>query len=304
MRRRKKAGVIGRFDALEDRIVMASRPALVNADIQAFFANYAATVPALVQTWDTLHATAVQTQAPSDIAAAKAANANIRNTITLDVNELAYSLWNSLGSSSFNTIRLSVTGVSTPTYNIFSTGTANDGSLLQSFLAVDTANPAALGGQSGLNYAADVSIAAAYAVSVGHPILPLAPFGNFSATFFTDVYPLATKLHADRVASSVPPTAEQQAVIDADIANIDAVTIRDTNALATTLSHQLGKAYNPSIALVITGTSTPNSVLYTPGGATPAYGSLLATLLSLDGDGLALADPNVTTAIVTQFAFI
>jgi hypothetical protein len=305
MRNGKRAARVGRFDVLEDRVVM-SRASIVNADITAFFSNYASTIPAMVANFEALAATASKSGLATDLQAEQAAGSAIETAIVNDVNGLATQLLKDLGSSSFNSIRLSVTGVSTPTNDVtFHSNQPNAGSLLFSLLEVGQTNLAALGGVSGVQLAANLSITTSYAVSIGSPILPLTPFGNFTATWFTDVQPLAHQLDADRVAGGTTPNMQQLAVIESDIQAIDAVTIRDTNVLATTLVNQLGKSSTPGIGAIITGVSSTTSPIFTPGtGTAPAFGSLLATLLLFDTDVASLQNPFVAVALVNQTAFI
>ncbi len=306
MRNSKRAARVGRFDVLEDRIVMASRAAIVNADVTAFFNNYASTIPAMVANFETLAATTKASGLATDLQAEQSAGSAIEQAIVNDVNALATQLYKDLGRSGFNSIRLSVTGVSTPTNDVtFKSSQPNAGSLLFSLLEVGQTNLAALGGVSGVQLAANLSITTSYAVSIGSPILPLTPFGNFTATWFTDVQPLARQLDADRMAGGTTPTMEQLAVIESDIQAIDAVTIRDTNNLATTLVNQLGKSSTQGIGTIISGVNSTTSPIFTPGsGTAPAYGSLLATLLLFDSDVASLENPYIAIAIVNQTAFI
>jgi hypothetical protein len=304
MRNTRKPALVARFDVLEDRVVM-SRASIVNADVTAFFGYYAATMPPLTANSQTLNNTAMMTHSPSDIAAANAAKQLVVNSVVGDVNGLARMLYRDLGNSGYNSIRLSVTGISSATPGVyFVSGTPNSGSLMASLLTLAEENTGALAGTQGLQLAADLSITTASAVSVGRPILPTSPFGNFTATYFTDVYPLALQLQMDKQSASTPPTMAQQTAINNDIAAIDAVTIRDTNALATTLVAQLGRNSTAGIGTIITGVNSTTSPIFTPGGAAPGYGSLLATLLTLDQRAGALLNPDVVINIVTQTAFI
>ncbi|HEY2158157.1 MAG TPA: hypothetical protein VGH33_21185 [Isosphaeraceae bacterium] len=304
MRNRNRAARVGRFDVLEDRIVM-SRASIVVNDVTAFYSNYAATVPAMVANWQVLKNTADMTGTAADLQAAQASALGIRTAIVGDVNGLATQLFHDLGRAGFNSIRLSVTGVSAPTSAVTSdSNQPNPGSLLYSLLAIGSADLSALGGVSGVQLAANLSVTTSYAVSIGTPILPLTPFGNFTATWFSDVQPLAHQLDTDRAAGGTTPSMQQLAAIETDIQAIDAVTIRDTNVLATTLVAQLGKGSTQGIGTIITGVNSTTSPLFTPGGTAPAFGSLLATLLLLDTNTALLESPFVAIGIVTQTAFI
>jgi hypothetical protein len=306
MKTLKRAARVGSFENLENRVVMTSRAVIVNTDVQQFFQNFEATVPALVSNWEQLAQTASMTMLPADKAAAAAANTQIHDTIITDVNNLGTKLLASLGNTTANanSIRLSVTGATgTGGVTFTPSGNANQGSLMDSLLRIQGASPAALGGTAGLNTAANLSIATSYAVSIGRPILPTAPFGNFSATWFNNITPLAEQLKADRAAASTPPTTAEQQTIAMDIVNIGRQTITDVNNLGNALVTQLGKSSIPGIGSVITGVTQSNSVTFTPTN-TPAFGSMMATLLQFSGNPALLLDPNVNIAIVSQYAFI
>lgn len=305
MKTPKRAARVGSFENLESRVVMTSRAVIVNNDIHQFFANYAATVPGLVTNFETASRTAAQTGSAADKAAAAAAGAKIRDTLTTDVNGLGNNLLRDLGPSSANTIRLSVTGATAPTGVAFNPGGGNagQGSLMNALLRIDGASPAALGGASGLNLAADLSIATSYAVSVGNRAFPLTPFGNFSVNYFNAVVPLANTLKADRTAASTPPTTAEQQQIAKDIAAIDAATVRQVNVLGNDLVNDLGRGFTGAVGMVITGVNSSNSVDFVPTNRA-AFGSLMATLLEIDGNTALLLDPNIDVAIVTLYAFI
>ena len=106
---RKRTARIGSFDALEDRVVlslsaMAQNEAIVK-DVTAFYANYVATVPTLVQ--------ALTSTAAGSTAQTTAAT-NLTNAITTDVNNLGTQLLGDLGPASVQSIRTSITGADRP----------------------------------------------------------------------------------------------------------------------------------------------------------------------------------------------
>ncbi len=299
---RKKVARIGTVETLESRVVMTSRAQIVVNDVTAFFANYAATVPALVTNVETTAAIVKQAGSnatAAQIAAARTASTTLTGTITTDVNNLGTNLLKDLGSSAAGSIRLSVTGATTPTTVVFSpTGSASPGSLMNALLQVDKNAPAALGGASGLNLAADLSIGTSYAVSIGHGVFPLTPFGNFTASHFSNILPLANKLANDRMTGGFGTT-----VIAQDIAAINTQTINDVNGLATTLVKQLGPGSTAGVGSVITGVTTSSSVVFQP-NQTPAFGSLLASLQALGSNTNALTSPDILIGIVNLYAFI
>ena len=301
MKTRKKVARIGAVEALEDRVVMStSRPQIVTTDVTNFFANYAATVPALVMTAENTAAIAQQSGAAADQAAAAAAAATLRNTIINDVNGLGTQLSMHLGAGANNSIRFSVTGATSPSVTLAPGSTAAPGSLMNALLQVEGSSVAGLAGTNGLNLAADLSIATSYAVSLGRGVFPTTPFGTFTATHFTSIVPLANQLATDRLTASGPAAEAQIAM---DIAAINTQTIKDVNGLGTTLVNQLGKASTPGVAMTITGATPTSSVTFVPTN-TPVFGSLLNTLQSLGSDTTLLTSPDVLVGITTLFAFI
>lgn len=303
MKTRKRVARIGAVEALEDRVVMsASRPQIVTTDVTNFFANYAATIPALVTTAQNSAALAAQSGTAADKATAVADAAKLRSTIVTDVNKLGTQLSKDLGSSSNNLIRQAVTGSTLPTDVTFSpTGSAAAGSLMNALLQVDSTSSAGLGGANGLNLAADLSIATSYTVSLGHFVFPTAPFGTFTATHFTNIVPLANQLANDRMIGGSGTAG--QATIAKDIAAINQQTIKDVNVLGTTLVNQLGKSSTAGVGMVITGVSSSSDVTFNP-TSTPVSGSLLSTLQSLGTNTRLLTDPDVLIGITTLYAFI
>lgn len=301
---RKKVARIGEVESLESRVVMTSRAQIVVNDITAFYANYSATVPTLVTNYE--RAAAAVSQAGTGATQAQlqarttAAN-DLRGAITTDVNNLGTQLSKDLGSGSTGVIRRSVTGATSPTDVTFSPGTsAAPGSLMNALLQVDSVSPAALGGAQGLSLAADLSIATSYSVTLNQFVFPLTPFGNFTASHYSNILPLARKLAADRQ-TATGTAAEAQ--IAKDIAAINTQTNSDVNGLATTLVHQLGPNSTQGVGSVITGVTSTNDITYNPTNS-PAYGSLLGTLQSLGTNTALLSDANVLIGIVNLFAFI
>jgi hypothetical protein len=303
MKTRKNVARIGSVETLEDRVVMsASRPQIVVTDVTNFFANYAATIPALVTSAQDTAATAQQSGTAADKAAAAAAASKLRGTIITDVNNLGTQLHKDLGAGADNSIRLSVTGATLPTDVNFSPGgTPAAGSLMNALLQVQNTSVAGLGGANGLNLAADLSIATSYAVALGHSVFPAAPFGSFTATHFSNILPLANQLANDRMIGGSGTAGQQQ--IAKDIAAIDNQTIKDVNGLGTTLVKQLGKSSAQGVGMVITGVNSTSDVTFVP-TSRAAYGSLLATLQSLGSNTRLLSDPNVLIGITTLYAFI
>jgi hypothetical protein len=306
MKTPKRVARVGSFENLEERVVMTSRATIVNTDIQQFFSNYAATIPGLVSNFEQLEKIAIMTGTTADKEAAAAANTKVHDTLVTDVNNLGTQLLKDLGNTTANanSIRLSVTGASSPGGVVFTpSGNANDGSLMNALLRIQGVDTPALAGTSGLNTAADLSIATSYAVALGHSVFPTAPFGTFSATWFANINPLAQQLKADKAAASTPPTADQTAQINKDIAAIRAETIKDVNTLGTSLVTTLGKGATAGIGQVITGVTSSNSVTFNPTN-TAAFGSLMATALEFSSNPTLLLDPNINIAIVTLYAFI
>ena len=299
MTSKKRMPRIGAFDALEDRVVMSTGAAqnqAIVADVSSFYSNYLATVPTL--------ASAVTGAA--DATTKASATTALTTAITTDVNNLATQLLKDLGNAAAPMIRLSITGgVGGGTDVSNTSGTASTGSLLNALLAVEAVEPGVLGNSVGINLATDLTIGAAVALTAGKPSFPASNFGTFSQTYFGDVAPQAAQLKTDKAAASTPPTTAQQATIDADVAAIDKTTVADVNTLATNLLTTMGTGSTKAIQQVITGIPTTSSgVTFTSSSGTASFGSLLATLQSIETDPTLLTDANTIAGIVSLFAFI
>lgn len=299
MKPKKRRVRVGAFDALEDRVVMSTGAAQNQAivtDVTSFYSNYVATIPTL--------ASAVTNAA--DATAKASATTALTTAITTDINNLATQLLKDLGNAAAPIIRLSITGGAGGGTDVSNTsGTASAGSLLNALLAVDSVEPGALGNSVGINLATDLTIAAATALTAGKPTFPTSNFGSFSQTYFGNVATGAAQLKTDQAAASTPPTSGQQATIDADVAAIDKTTVADVNTLATDLLTTMGTGSTKAIQQVITGISTTSTgVTFTSSSGTASYGSLLATLQSIETDPTLLTDANTIAGIVSLFAFI
>ncbi len=300
---RKRTARIGSFDALEDRVVlslsaMAQNQAIVK-DVTAFYANYVATVPTLVQAYAT---------AAAGSTAQTTAATNLTNAITRDVNDLGTALLADLGPSAAQSIRLSITGSAAGGTTVSnSSGTGSLGSLMNALLSVNAADPVFLGESGGINLATDISMGAAFALTPGKPAFPQAPFGSFTQTYASNVAAPAAQLQTDQAAASTPPTTAQQALITDDVAVIDKVTVSDVNTLATNLVAAMPAKPDPSAAIrqTVSGSTATTGVTFTgAAGTTASYGSLLATLQAIETEPLLLTNTNVIAGLVSLFAYI
>ncbi len=299
MTTRKTAVRIGAFDALEDRVVLnAAQNQLIVTDVTNFYSNYVATVPALSEAITgaadaTTRATAVTAQTTA---------------ITTDVNNLGAQLLKDLGNASAQSIRLAITGSVAGGTDVSNTsGSASVGSLMNTLLAVNSAEPGVMGEIIGINLATNLSMASAVALTAGTPSFPTATFGTFSQQYFGDVAPLAATLKTAQAAASTPPTTDQQTAIDTAVAAIDRTTVSDVNTLATNLLTATTPAPTAAIQQLVTGVSTTSkTVPFTPTTSNPTtgYGSLLGTLQAIESDPTLLTDAGTITGIVSLFAFI
>jgi hypothetical protein len=308
MTTRNRAVRIGAFDALEDRVVLSQAQNLaIVSDVTSFYSNYLSTIPALVQAYNTAAATAATTGPATDLAAKTTAATNLTNAIKTDVNNLATQLLQDLRGASAQAIRTSISGgVGAGTDVTNTTSVATVGSLMNALLAVDAADPSAIGTSVGIGLVTDLGIGAAVALTQGAPQFPQTNFGSFTQTYFGDVQAGATQLKTAQAAASTPPTTDQKAAIDTAVASIDKTTVADVNNLATNLLTTMGTGSTKAIQQLVTGIPTTSTGVTFTGsaGSFASFGSLLGALQSIETDPILLSDPNTVAGIVGLFAFI
>ncbi len=296
---RKKVARIGRFDTLEDRVVLnAAQNQLIVTDVTSFYSNYLSTVPTLVATYNA---------ATPGSAAQTTAQTNLANAIVADANSLATQLLTDLGASAAPTIRLLISGALAGGTTVTNTTSQFiPGSLLSTLIGVAGTDPAFLGEPGGINLATDIAEAAAVGLTQGLVLFPAATVIETQQSYFGDIQPLSTQLATDQAAASTPPTTAQQTAINNDVAAIDAKTVSDVNALATNLLTTLPAKPNasPAIRLLVSGSTATTGVTFTGAAGTMAnYGSLLATLQSIETEPKLLSDVNLISSIFRLFSY-
>jgi hypothetical protein len=298
-RNRKRVARVGGFDALEDRVVLsAAQNHLIVTDVTSFYSNYVATIPGLV---------AAFTSAAAGSTEQETAQTNLENAILADSNNLATQLLADLGTSAAPTIRLLISGALAGGTTV--TNTTQQfipGSLASTLLGVAGTAPAFLGETGGIDMATDLAGGAAVGLTQGVPLFPAATFIETQQSYFGDIQPLSTQLATDQAAASTPPTTDQQAAINTDVAAIDAKTVSDVNALATNLLATMPAkpAPSPAIRLLVSGSTATTGVTFTgAAGSTANFGSLLATLQSIETEPTLLSDVNEISSIFRLFSY-
>ncbi len=296
---------------LEDRVVMSTGAAqnqAVVTDVTSFYSNYVAAIPALASavtgaadattktTAETaLTTTAITTDALNNHSAMQLAEGPRRNPVApmIRAPPITGELRRRDGREQHPR------------------GWASAGSLLNRLLAVDSVEP---GVRPGRHHGRGSTWppprlgdhrAARHRAKAVVTLTPKLRAALPRRTYFSDVAPEAAQLKTDQAAASTPPTTAQQATIDADVAAIDKTTVADVNTLATDLLTTMGTGSTTAIQQIITGIPTTSTgVTFTSSSGTASFGSLLATLQSIETDPTLLTDADTIAGIVSLFAFI